>query len=130
MLDHAQQARGVDQQTYGANHPSGRIGRRLTLTVASVMLVGGAVPQVCPGTTVAEALVELTRKGRGCVMVTRNSRLCGIFTDGDLRRALQSHGGRLMEKSIDEVMTRTPRTCGGGTLAVDALQVGGCVFKY
>ena len=123
-MDTRPQARGIDRHTYGANHPSGRIGRRLTLTVASVMLTGSAMPQVTPGTTVGEALVELTRKGRGCVLVTHGgSTLHGIFTDGDLRRALQSHGGRLTDMVIDEVMTRTPRTCGATMLAVDALQV-------
>lgn len=86
------------------------------------------MPQVAPGTSVGGALVELTRKGKGCVMVTSGSTLYGIFTDGDLRRALQSHGGRLTDMAIDEVMTCTPRTCGATMLAVDALQVCGiCV---
>lgn len=130
------QARGVDKDVYGSNHPSGRIGRRLTLTVASIMLLGDQMPCVAPGTTVGDALVELTRKGTGCLLVVqpgcvasvearRTTLLCGIFTDGDLRRALQNHGGQLMGMAIDEVMTCTPRTCCPSALAVDALRVCG-----
>lgn len=92
-------------------------------------MVGGSdMPQVAPGTTVGEAIVELTSKGRGCVMVTQDRALCGVFTDGDLRRALQRYGGGLIDMAIDEVMTRTPRTCRAATLAADALQVwrAGC----
>ncbi len=132
------QARGVGRDVYGSNHPNGRIGRRLTLTVASIMLSGDQMPCVPPGTTVGDALVELTRKGTGCLLVVQpDSRsggtashlkrnLCGIFTDGDLRRALQNHGGQLMSMAIDAVMTCTPRTCQPDALAVDAMRVWDC----
>ena len=73
------------------NHPAGRIGKRLILRVADLMLRGGAVPVVPPATLMPEVLVQLSAKGCGCVLVAdAGGALLGIFTDGDLRRTLQS----------------------------------------
>ena len=78
------------------NHPAGRIGKRLVLRVSDVMLVGDAIPTVPPATLVVEVLGELSAKGCGCVLVVQGrSRLLGTFTDGDLRRSLQSLGAKV-----------------------------------
>jgi hypothetical protein len=78
-------------QAYSMNHPAGRIGKRLMLTVRSVMLSGNMVPLV-EDQPVLAALSTLTAKGCGCLLVVAPgdaSKLLGVFTDGDLRRAVQ-----------------------------------------
>jgi hypothetical protein len=88
----------------------------------------GKVPVVGPDTPMPAVLVELTSKGCGCVLVADDAqRLCGIFTDGDLRRTLQQCGeqGRdVMALRVAEAMSREPKACSSIDMAVDAMQVG------
>ena len=85
------QAKHLTRDQYAMNHPAGRIGKRLILRVADLMLRNGAVPVVAPGALMPDVLVQLSAKGCGCVLVADSEgSLLGIFTDGDLRRALQS----------------------------------------
>lgn len=121
------QANHLTRDQYAMNHPAGRIGKRLILRVADVMISNGKVPVVPPSTLMPEVLVELTSKGCGCVLVADEElRLVGIFTDGDLRRTLQQCGaeGRdVMGLRVDEVMCEEPKTCGSEEMAVDAMHV-------
>ncbi|KAK9839852.1 hypothetical protein WJX81_006078 [Elliptochloris bilobata] len=117
------QAKQMTQDEYAMNHPSGRIGKRLMLRVADVMLTGSAVPRVPPHAAVMAVLGELTAKGVGCVLVVSGGgALLGTFTDGDLRRALQSRGAQVMSTPVEDVMHRTPRTCTSSAKAIDAMQ--------
>lgn len=120
------QAKHLTRDQYAMNHPAGRIGKRLILRVADVMLRNGKVPVVQPETLMPEVLVELTSKSCGCVLVAdAQQRLLGIFTDGDLRRSLQQCGaaGRdIMALRVGEVMTRQPKTCSSEDMAIDAMQ--------
>ena len=114
-------ARGFSEDDFAALHPGGRLGKRL-LKVEHVMHVGDAVPKVTPETPVLRAVEEMTRKQLGCTtVVNKDGRLAGIFTDGDLRRLLQS--GRPLEGPIGEHMSRKPATIGGKELASRALAI-------
>ncbi|PRW39284.1 putative arabinose 5-phosphate isomerase [Chlorella sorokiniana] len=121
------QAKHLTRDQYAMNHPAGRIGKRLMLRVADVMIRNGAVPVVLPDMLMPQVLVELTGKSCGCVLVAdADLSLAGIFTDGDLRRTLQQCGadGRdIMQLRVAEVMTRTPKTICSQEMAVDAMQI-------
>ena len=127
------QAKHLTRDEYAMNHPAGRIGRRLMLRVADVMLRGADIPSVAPDTRICDALGELSSKGCGCVLVVDGARrLCGVFTDGDLRRALQSLGtsGNLMTTRVVEIMTQSPRTVVSTQMAAKAMDVSWLVFGF
>ncbi len=114
-------ARGFTEEDFARSHPSGALGRRLLLHVKDVMRTGAEVPKVAPDAPLAEGLMEVTRKGLGMTAVVDDrNRVLGVFTDGDLRRALDRevdlHGTRM-----DQVMTRQAKTVGPNTLAAEAV---------
>jgi arabinose-5-phosphate isomerase len=99
-------------------HPGGRLGGRLRL-VRDLMHTGDALPLAATGVPMASALVLMTEKRFGCLGVIDGANvLIGIITDGDLRRAM---GPDLLTRTVDEVMTRQPRTIGPDALAAEAL---------
>lgn len=107
---------------FAMNHPAGKIGRTLTLRVQDLMLTGKDIPTALPEAKLVDSLVELSNKRCGCVLITDQHRhLLGIFTDGDLRRALQQHGPKALEQSMRELMTNTPRRIDSGEMASNAL---------
>ena len=113
----------VTIDNFVANHPAGQIGKRLILKVADLMVRGSALPVCGPKTALVDVLVELSNKKSGCVMIVgENMHLMGVFTDGDLRRALQKHKAEALSLSIDELMTKTPRTINANALAYDAMK--------
>ena len=115
------QARQFNEQDFARSHPYGRLGRRLMTKVGDVMRRDGAVPQVARDASVQTALFQITDKGLGVTLVSDGDRLLGIFTDGDLRRALEKYPDAL-QRPIAEVMTRAPQTTAPGVLAAAALQ--------
>jgi len=116
------QARNLTQDEYAMNHPAGRIGKRLILRVSDVMLTGEKVPKVAAHVKVVDTLVELSGKGCGCVLVVDGTnQLLGTFTDGDLRRALQSKGSGILDQTVSEVMCAEPKTIDVTEKAVDAM---------
>ncbi len=117
------ETRGFTQDDFAMSHPGGALGRRLLLRVADVMHDGDAIPRVAPGVSVAAALDEMTAKGLGMTaVVDADGRVIGVFTDGDLRRALDRDVD-LRVATIDELMSRTPRTTTPGVLAAEALNL-------
>ena len=115
------QARGFSAEDFARSHPAGRLGRRLLLHIADVMRTGAALPRVGPDATLSEALVEMTSKGLGMTaIVDAGDRVLGLFTDGDLRRALDRRVDP-HEARIAELMTRNPKTVPPGLLAAEAL---------
>lgn len=109
---------------YAMNHPSGAIGKRITLKVEDLMLKGDHIPRAYPQTRIIDALHELSNKRAGCLLITdAQNKLLGIFTDGDLRRALQKYGDALLQKPLEEVMTTGGRTIGPKVLAWEAMKV-------
>lgn len=118
------EARGFTAEDFARSHPAGALGRRLLLHIRDVMHVGEAVPRVHAQASVSDALVEMSRKRLGLTaVVDAEDRLLGLFTDGDLRRALDDAAIDLRGTRIDQVMTRTPKTVDGEALAVEAARL-------
>ncbi len=116
-------ARGFTADDFARSHPAGSLGRRLLLHITDVMHSGEELPRVGQDATLSEALVEMSRKRLGMTaVVDADQHLVGLFTDGDLRRALDSELD-VRSARIDEVMTRQPRTIGADQLAVEAARL-------
>jgi arabinose-5-phosphate isomerase len=114
------EGRGFTALDFRALHPGGKLGARLRY-VREVMHTGERVPRVAARAPMAEAIVEMSSKGFGCVAAFDDSgALVGIVTDGDLRHHLQSNFS--LETPVAEVMTRTPRTISPDTLVAEALE--------
>ncbi|MGB3899169.1 MAG: KpsF/GutQ family sugar-phosphate isomerase [Mesorhizobium sp.] len=114
------EARGFTPDHFRTFHPGGQLGASLT-QVREIMHVGDTVPVVAAGTAMREAILEMSGKGFGCVAITDGvGALVGIITDGDLRRQIDND---LLSLSVDQVMTRNPKTVRPETLAVKALQM-------
>ncbi len=114
-------ARGFNEEDFARSHPGGRLGKRLLIRINDVMVTGTALPIVDENASVTEALVEISDKGLGMVaVVDRGNQLCGIYTDGDLRRTIETRKD-LRTLSIRDVMTAKPRTIEADRLAVDAV---------
>ena len=114
-------ARGFTEEDFARSHPSGTLGRRLLLHVKDVMRTGAEVPKVAPDASLAEGLMEVTRKGLGMTAVVDDrNRVLGVFTDGDLRRALD-RAVDLRGTRMDQVMTRQAKTVRANTLAAEAV---------
>jgi arabinose-5-phosphate isomerase len=114
-------ARGFTEEDFARSHPAGALGRRLLLHVRDIMRTGAALPKVPPGTLLHEGLMEVTRKGLGMTaIVDEGDRVLGVFTDGDLRRALD-RSADMHRTRMDEVMTRDAKRVHPGTLAVEAV---------
>jgi arabinose-5-phosphate isomerase len=110
--------RGFTVFDFKALHPGGKLGAGLTF-VRDMMRTDNDVPLVPSGTTMGEAIVEMSAKGSGCVgIVDRAGALAGIITDGDLRRHMRAD---LFGRKVDEVMTKKPKTVRPDQLASEAL---------
>jgi arabinose-5-phosphate isomerase len=118
------QAKSFSLGDYAQTHPLGTIGKKTTLTVNDLMLQDDQLPLCGEQDRLVDVLVELSNKKCGCLFIVDSKRhLKGIFTDGDLRRALQSHGSAVLEKPVGNFMTRSPTVLKHGLLAWDALKM-------
>lgn len=117
-------ARSLTREGFALNHPSGRLGRRLTLRVRDVLVIDNELPAVAPGAALPEVVSTITRGGVGAaVVVDQSEQLVGIITDGDIRRAIQRFGDQSLQGvTATEVMHSNPITVDSGSLAYDALQ--------
>ncbi|MFB1010819.1 MAG: KpsF/GutQ family sugar-phosphate isomerase [Thiopseudomonas sp.] len=117
------EARGFTPEDFAFSHPGGALGRRLLLKVEHVMHSGDELPAVSRGVPLREALLEMTRKSLGMTLILdTDGTLAGIFTDGDLRRALD-RGLDTRSATIDEVMTVGGKTARPDMLAAEALKI-------
>ena len=115
------EARGFTTEDFARSHPGGALGRKLLLHVEDVMRHGEELPRVAPDVPLAQGLLEMSRKGLGLTAVVDGSeKLIGVFTDGDLRRALD-RGLDLRTTPMQAVMIREPRRIGPRALAADAV---------
>lgn len=115
------EARGFTANDFAFSHPGGALGRKLLLKVDDVMHTGAEIPTVLGGTSLTNALLEMSSKALGMTTVqSPDGALLGLFTDGDLRRAID-HGVDIQNATIDDVMTRNPRSVSPGMLAAEAL---------
>mmetsp|Transcript_14286 Transcript_14286/g.35390 ORF Transcript_14286/g.35390 Transcript_14286/m.35390 type:complete len:415 (+) Transcript_14286:134-1378(+) len=127
----------LSKEDYALNHPAGRIGKRLTLRVDDVMRPVADLGLCTPDQILIDLLPTMSAKRCGCLVIvkalpdtttttttttTDELRLVGIFTDGDLRRAIETGGSDVLQQPINSVMTITASTVRAGTLAFDAMQ--------
>ncbi|MFI4913615.1 MAG: SIS domain-containing protein [Steroidobacterales bacterium] len=114
------EARGFSADDFARSHPGGALGRRLLLYVEDLMRRGADLPRVGPDTPLAQGLLEMTRKGLGLTaVVDAAEHVLGVFTDGDLRRALDRRID-VHSATMTHVMTRGARTIGARELAAAA----------
>ena len=117
------EARGFTAEDFAFSHPGGALGRKLLLKVEDVMASGDAVPAVRADTSLAQALLEVTNKGLGMTTVTDDAgRLQGIFTDGDLRRAIDARID-INSTAIGTLMSQGGKTASAGMLAAEAMRI-------
>ena len=117
------EAKGFTAEDFAFSHPGGSLGRRLLLKVSDIMHTGDRLPAVEKGTELRHALLEITSKGMGLTaIIDDHRRLCGIFTDGDLRRTLD-HSIDPVSTLVDEVMTQNCVTISANILAAEALKI-------
>jgi arabinose-5-phosphate isomerase len=117
------EARGFTANDFAMSHPGGALGRRLLLKIDSIMHTGDAIPSIALGSALSRALLEMSSKGLGMTaVVDQTGVLIGIFTDGDLRRAID-RGIDIHSSPIDDIMTRNCRTIRPGTMAAEALRI-------
>ena len=103
------QAKRLTVDQYASNHPAGRIGKRLILSVQDVLRPLSDAPLCRSDSTLLATLVDLSSKRCGCMLVVNdNMQLLGVFTDGDLRRKLNEYGAQVLEKEMSELV----RACG------------------
>lgn len=113
-------ARGFAAEDFARSHPGGALGRRLLTHVGDVMRPAAAVPRVGSDAPLTQALLAMTAGGMGMTAVVDADEVpVGIFTDGDLRRALEK-GRDVRSARVSEVMTRNPRSIAPGALAAEA----------
>lgn len=116
-------ARGFGADDFARSHPGGALGRRLLTHVADVMRPRTAVPAIAPDAPLTQALLAMTTGGMGMTAIIDDAgRPVGIFTDGDLRRALEK-GCDVRNAKLSAVMTAHPRSIGPDALAVDAVEL-------
>ena len=117
------EARGFTAEDFAFSHPGGNLGRRLLLKVADIMHQGDDIPRVRETTTVRDSLLEMSAKKLGMTTITNDKgEVCGVFTDGDLRRFLDS-GSDINETRIESVMTSSYKSIHGNSLASEAAKI-------
>jgi arabinose-5-phosphate isomerase len=117
------EARGFTAEDFAFSHPAGALGRKLLLKVDDIMHGGDELPRVSAGTLLDEALVEVSSKGLGLTTVLdADGKLLGVFTDGDLRRALDNNVD-IHSSTIESVMSVDPITIDKEILAAEALHI-------
>lgn len=115
-------ARGFSADDFARTHPGGSLGRRLLIHVRDVMHTGNALPQIGHDASLKTALLEMTEKGLGMTAVVDTAgKVAGVFTDGDLRRALE-HALDLQQARVVDLMTHQPKTIHADELAVAAVE--------
>jgi arabinose-5-phosphate isomerase len=113
------EARGFTSQDFARSHPGGTLGRKLLLHVADIMRTGEDLPVVSADVPLAEGLVVMSKKGLGMCVIVESGRMLGVFTDGDLRRALDLRAN-VHQTTMREVMTSPGKSVLPQVLAAEA----------
>ena len=117
------ESKGFKEKDFAFFHPGGALGRRLLLKVEDIMRRGVGSPVVSEEKRVSDVLLKITQARAGCAcVVNKSGKLTGIFTDGDLRRQLESDVS-LPQRKISEVMTRAPSMVTKDILAAEAMRI-------
>ena len=115
--------RGFTAEDFARSHPSGALGKRLLLRVSDVMRSGEEVPSVSTDVSLRDGLMEMTQKGLGMTaIIDKDHKIVGIFTDGDLRRALDD-GADVHETKMSDVMHTGCKTTSADILAAEAVHI-------
>ncbi len=115
--------KGFKEEDFAFYHPGGTLGKKLLLKAEDIMRKGSANPVVREGTLVRDVLFKITGARAGAAsVVDRKGKLCGIFTDGDLRRHLEADGNLVLKK-VKDVMTKNPITISKDHLVSEALRI-------
>jgi arabinose-5-phosphate isomerase len=116
--------RGTSYVDFATNHPGGLLGRKITHRVRDLMLRGKNLPTCSPEDMLVDMLHEFSSKRCGCLLVVDDSGvLQGIFTDGDLRRAIQGKGTKALHEKLSSLMTKGPKTVSENKMASEALGI-------
>lgn len=116
-------ARGFREEDFARSHPGGSLGRKLLTHVRDVMRTGDQIPKTIEGSSIKQALLEITAKRLGMtVVISKENKVLGIFTDGDLRRLLEKTSN-LDELHLADVMTPNPRVISPDVLAAQAVEM-------
>jgi len=115
--------RGFTAEDFAMSHPSGSLGKRLLLRVADVMRTDDAIPRVTADVLLKDGLMEMTQKGLGMTaIVDEQNRILGIFTDGDLRRALDAEVD-VQKTMMSEIMHERCKTTSSDVLAAETVHL-------
>ena len=113
------QCRDFQPQDFARFHPGGSLGRKLLTRVRDLMHKDN-LPFCSPETSLQDAIAVMTQGRRGVVLIKEGERLAGIFTDGDLRRAMLKDAAGMLSKTMSELMTANPKTISQDTMIVEA----------
>ena len=117
------ESRGFSAEDFAFSHPGGALGRKLLLRVSDIMHADNEVPRVTPETPLHNALLEMTETGFGMTtIINTQGELLGVFTDGDLRRIIDSETD-LSSVNMSQVMTENPKTVNHDMLVAEALTI-------
>lgn len=116
------EAKGFSKKDFAYSHPAGKLGKKLITQVKDLMHTGNSIPKVNQKTILDKALVEMSKKNLGITLVLNQSKVVGIFTDGDLRRCINNKTD-IHKTKISEVMTTNFKKIDSEDLAVDAADV-------
>ncbi|HVN92948.1 MAG TPA: KpsF/GutQ family sugar-phosphate isomerase [Terracidiphilus sp.] len=114
--------KGFRAQDFAELHPGGKLGKQLA-KVRDLMHTGQDIPVVAPSTPMTDVIFEMSSKKLGLATVQQAGRLCGVISDGDLRRLLEREGGAALGKTADEAMNPHPRTIAADEFAAKALAI-------
>jgi arabinose-5-phosphate isomerase len=114
--------KGFRAEDFAELHPGGKLGKRLA-KVRELMHSGEDIPAVTPFTPMADVIFEMSSKKLGITTVQEDGRLCGVISDGDLRRLLEREGGAALSKTAGEAMNPHPRTIASSELGASALAI-------
>ena len=114
--------KGFQAEDFAELHPGGKLGKQLA-KVRDLMHTGEDIPTVAPNTPMADVIFEMSSKKLGMTTVQDAGRLCGVISDGDLRRLLEHEGGAALGKTAGEAMNPHPRTIAAEELAAKALAI-------
>ena len=116
--------RGFNKSDFAKLHPGGSLGKRLLLKIDQIMHSHDRIPMISVATKVKDALLYISEKGFGMTGVLDNSsKMVGIITDGDVRRALEKEGNNIFDQTADSLMSKNPKWISASTLAISALKL-------
>ena len=116
------QEKKFNKNDFGKFHPAGALGKKLLYKVENIMIKKEETATISLNASLKEAIVEMSKRGLSIVCALENEKLCGILTDGDLRRMLE-HNVNIYEKSFLDVMTKEPTVIYDDVMAIEALKI-------